>query len=367
MNDGNNMDNANNMNHAGQVIDVETVPATDMLPAVKAVLDEMRGEAPIMPKIVGQRVAKAQVRQRILSYIRTKGFLAPILFEAPRGYGKTCFVRSMGKRLVSMTTGESKPFVEITGGTLKSVGAFVDAVGKYLAGPDGGSQEVTVFIDEIHAADKKVRDFLLSFISPSAEGRSRVIHNGQEFEVDFRYLTFFMATTDSQKLTEAFKSRCNRIVLNLYSKVEMKQILDQYLDSMAKKHGLVRPTVSDEVIDDLVSVCRRTPRFAVKTAEDLVQFCANEEFDKVGRKEFRKYVKEFDIHPYGLNANEIRVLQALQDGGAMTLNALSFRTQLERGMVQRDCEAILHENGLIVVDGTRSITGKGREVLRGWQ
>lgn len=358
MNEGQNMTN--------ETIDIEVAPTSETHPAIQTVLDEMRGNAPIMPKIVGQRVAKAQVRQRILSYIRTKGFLAPILFEAPRGYGKTCFVRSMGKRLVSTNTGEPKPFVEITGGTLKSVGALVDAIGKYLAGPDGGSQEVTVFIDEIHAADKKVRDFLLSFISPSAEGRSRVIHNGQEFEVDFRYLTFFMATTDSQKLSEAFKSRCNRIVLNLYTKSEMKQILDQYLDSMAKKHGLPRPIVSDEVADDLVSVCRRTPRFAVKTAEDLVQFCANEEFEKVGRKEFRKYVKEFDIHPYGLNANEIRVLQALQDGGAMTLNALSARTALEKRMVQQDCETILHENGLIIIDGKRSITGKGREVLKGW-
>jgi Holliday junction DNA helicase RuvB len=347
------------------IIELEAA-APEVHSEIQAVLDEMQSDA-IMPKIIGQNVAKAQVRQRILSFFRTKGFLAPILFEAPRGYGKTCFVRSMGKRLVSQVTGEPKPFVEITGGTLKSVGALIDAIGKYLAGPDGGSQEVTVFIDEIHAADKKVRDFLLSFISPSAEGRSRVLHNGQEFEVDFRFLTFFMATTDSDKLSEAFKSRCNRIVLNLYTKSEMKQILDQYLDSMAKLHGLPRPTVSEEVAEDLVSICRRTPRFAVKRADDLVQFCANENTTKLGRKEFRKYVKAFDIHPCGLNANEIRVLQALQDGGAMTLNALVGRTALEKRMIQQDCETILHENGLIIIDGKRSITGKGRDVLRGWE
>ena len=355
-----------------EILEMEVVTTSETHPAIQAVLDEMESDA-IMPKIIGQGTAKAQVRQRLLSFFRTKGFLAPVLFEAPRGYGKTSFVRSMAKRLVTPTSAENNPekpwkhFVEITGGTLTSVGGLIDSIGKFLAGPDGGSQEVTVFIDEIQAADKKVRDFLLSFIAPNTEGRSRVIHNGQEFEVDFRYLTFFMATTDSDKLSEAFKSRCNRIVLNLYNKSEMKQILDQSLDSMANLHGLPRPTVSEEVADDLVSVCRRTPRFAVKRAEDLVQFCANEKTTKLGRKEFRKFVRVFDIHPCGLNANEVRVLQALQDGGAMTLTALVGRTALESRMIRKDCETILHENGLIIIDGKRSITGKGREVLKGWQ
>jgi Holliday junction DNA helicase RuvB len=321
-----------------------------------------------MPKVIGQGHVKAQIKQRVKSFLRTGGYLNPTLLVAPRGYGKTNIVRGMGKRLLLSTRDQHKPFVEINGSTLKSVGAFIDVVGRFLAGPDNaGAQEVTVFIDEIHAADPKVRNILLSFISPSSEGRCRVIHGGQEFEVDYRFLSLIMATTDAQKLTEAFKSRCNVIAMNTYSRSEMKQILDQYLDSMAKKHGLPRPHVTESVEDDLISICRRTPRFAVKYAEDLVNFCANENVDKVDRKVFLRFVKTFDVHPCGLNRNELRVLQALQDHGAMTLNALSACVGLEKRMIQLDCETILHEHGLIVIDGKRSITGKGRDVLRGWE
>lgn len=334
-------------------------------PAIQAVMEEMDGK--FMPKIIGQAAAKAQVAQRLKSYFRTKGYLAPILFESPRGYGKTNFVRGMGKRLISESTGEPKPFVEINGSTLKYVGSFLDAIGKYLSGPEGGGTEVTVFIDEVHAADIKFRNFLLSFISPNGEGRCRVLHGGQEFEVDYRMLTFIMATTNSEKLTEAFKSRCNRIVLNSYTKTEMKAILDQYLALWAKQFGTLVPGVSESVEDDLVSVCRRTPRFAVKIAEDLVNFSANEKITLVDQKVFKRFVKTFDIHRFGLNRNELRVLQALQDGGAMTLNALSARVGIERTTIQKDCETILHENGLLLIDGTRSITGKGREVLKGWE
>ncbi len=326
---------------------------------------ELNGE--FMPKMIGQSHVKAQIRQRILTFMRTGGSLNPILFVAPRGGGKTHAVRGMAKRLLSSTREKHKEFVEINGATLKSVGAFIDVVGKYLAGPDGGAQEVTIFIDEVHACDVKVRNFLLSFISPNAEGRCRVLHNGQEFEVDYRSLSLIMATTDAQKLTEAFKSRCNVIAMNTYSKSEMKQILDQYLDAMAKRHGLVRPHVTESVEEDLISICRRTPRFAVKYAEDLVNFCANGSVETLDRKGFLKFVKDYDIHPCGLNRNELRVLEALQTNGAMTLNALSACVGLEKSMIQKDCENILHEHGLIVIDGKRSITGKGRTVLAGWE
>ena len=342
------------------VLDVETIPQP---------LIDLRAELEsddFMPKIVGQAPAKAQIKQRVKSYLRTRGYLAPILLVAPRGYGKTVFTRGMGKRLLLSTHDQPKPFVEINGSTLKSVGAFIEVVSSYLAGPDGGGAEVTVFIDEVHSCDKKVRDFLLSFISPNGEGMCRVIHGGQEFEINYRQLTLLMATTDAQKLTEAFKSRCNVIALNTYTKAEMAEVLNQYLDRSAKSYGLPRPTITEAVEDDLVSVCRRTPRFAVKVADDLVQFCANEEQEAVDKKLFRKFVKAFDIHRYGLNRNELRVLQALHDGGAMTLNALAARVSIERSMIQRDCENILHENGLIVIDGTRAITAKGREALAGW-
>ena len=115
--------------------------------AIKAVIDEVKSDN-FMPKIVGQKAAKAQLGQRLLSFYRTKGFMPPILLESPRGYGKTAFVRGMGKRLVSQETGEPKPFLEINGSTLKSVGALIDVIGQYLAGPDGTSYlQPVVLID----------------------------------------------------------------------------------------------------------------------------------------------------------------------------------------------------------------------------
>lgn len=328
--------------------------------------NEVNGDiASFMPKVIGQGPVKKQLRQRIKTFLRTRDF-APTLLVAPRGFGKTNIVRGWGKRLPLSTNDSYRPFIDLNGGSLKSISAFLDAVGQYLAGPDGGGSEVTIFIDEVHAADKKVRDFLLSFISPNSEGRARVLHNGQEFEIDYRMVSVILATTDAQKLTEAFKSRCAVIGLTAYSKSEMATILNQYIDAFSKKQGVDRVAVTESSEADLVSICRGTPRFAVKNAENLVSFCANEGITNFDRKAFLKFVKEFDIHPYGLNRNELRVLEALQRNGAMTLTALSASTGLEQQMIRKDCELVMHENGLIIIDGNRSITARGREVLAGW-
>ncbi len=343
-----------------------------MDPAQKAIQD-LRNEIEngLMPKIVGQKSLKARLAQTFKTVLRGER-IRPILIEAPRGFGKTTLMKSVAKRMLVLETGEPRDAVGFNGASLTSPTKFMEQVGPYLNGPDGVSKPVTVLIDEVHAAKTTVLQWLLSFIPGNNDNYNRITHGGQDFEIDFRYLTVIMATTDSQALSEAYKTRCARLVAEPYSKADIRTIFRNTLKDLAiqaeKKGRNDLPVhVTESVEEDIIGICRQTPRLTVSNADDIYNYVQNEGVEIFDRKAFTAYAKTMKVHPYGLNENEIRVLKALNERGPLKLRELAACTSLEKGMVQRDCELILIENDLIRVDEARRITSKGERALRGWE
>ena len=76
-----------------------------------------------------------------------------------------------------------------------------------------------IFIDEVHALSASVANILLSALD---DARLTTIDN---VDYDFGDVVFLMATTDAGKLTEAFRSRPDRVLLRNYTLDELSGIL----------------------------------------------------------------------------------------------------------------------------------------------
>ncbi len=301
------------------------------------------------PNIVGQRTVKNQLGFQLEAY-RSTSFLAPICMVAKRGAGKTDIMRGMREHLTDEKK-QPKPFVEINGASLKNPSGLVNkAFIPYQ------NRAVTYFIDEVHAMHPSVQEFMLSVISPNVERKAKTHFDGMDLEFDFLLQSFLFATTDPQKLSPAFKSRCRRIDLEPYSDKNIAEVLNRH----AARIGVVfRKDVEIEV----ATVCRNTPREAVKILDDIRQFC-----DVKRRKDFNfidwtSLRKTLNILPLGLNSSEHQVLRLLGKHGEMSLTHISNSLAMKRGAVQGDIEPFLMEKNLIRIDGKRHITALGLEVL----
>lgn len=325
-----------------------------------------------LPKVVGQVSLKRQLQFRLRGHLRGldrgRGGLQPLLLQGPRGWGKSDIVRGVGKRLSSATKEAPKPFIEINCASLTSIGKFIDATSQFLAGPESGAgAECTIFLDEIHTACTQFRSWFLSLVSPNADNRARVNFGGQEFELDYSLVTIICATTNPQALSDPLKSRLNVIALDSYSKSDMEKIINLKLDAFASKDGGHRPSVTESAMENLVNVSRQTPRFSVRLAKDLYDYCQIEDVKSFDAKHWRGFATQFNIKPFGLNMSEWRILQTLNQNGALTLTGLAARLSMDRTAIQRDSEIVLLENGLVTIgEEGRSITAAGRQALAGF-
>lgn len=317
------------------------------------------------PKMIGQERVKADLAFRLDAFRRNRYF-PPTLLEGPRGFGKTDFMKSIMARLVSetLTTEDKdkdgniigtkpapKPYKLINGASLKKISSLVDDVIVPFQGA-----ECTIAIDEVHAADSNVLDWLLSVISPNTERRSYAIFNGAEFEFDFTLQSFLFATTNAEKLKDPFKSRCNRVAFEPYKIEELAEIIRR----VVAKDDLI---FEDDADIALAGIARSTPREAVKRAQDAVAFAAVNDKTTFGRGDMIAFCRRLKVRPMGLSPLEHQALTTLKENGSMTLTALSSALRLDPQTIRRDVEKFLLEIGAIRIDGPRSITGKGVDLL----
>ena len=301
--------------------------------------------------IVGQQVAKTKLSFYLEGY-RATGVLSPTLFVSKRGSGKTIMARSMKDYLVDPKSRKPKPFVEINGASLRKLEGLVQKAFVPFQG-----SHVTYFIDEAHAMDSLVQEFLLSILAPDKDNKSKASYDGTELEFDFSKQSFLFATTDPQRLTLAFKSRCSRIDLEPYTDEQIAEIL--------RKHAIRNNiTFRDEIESQIALVCRGTPREAAVTMTDNVKrFCAIHSKDSFGVTDWNKLKEILNVRCFGLNETEYQVLKLLKQNGAMSLTHISNSLSLGRSAVQNDIEPFLMEKKLIKIDGKRYITHEGIKAL----
>lgn len=299
-------------------------------------------------EIIGQEKAKKNLSLHIDGYQANK-FVPPILFISPRGTGKTSFMSSFAANLKG-SDGNPKPFLNINCASVKNLGQFVDQI--IIPFQD---KEVTYGFDESHCLPKDVTNWLLSVISPNKERKSSNYYNNNLFQWDFHQTSFISGTTNPEKLSEAYKSRQERIDLDEYSDLELIKILHRNSNGVFYK---------DNIELEIVSVCRSTPREIVKISDKIKQYCDIKKNYEFNKNDWIELKNRAGINYLGFNSHEIKYLHCLKESGELTLTMLAAKLRLDRTTVQRDIERFLFEKSLINVEGKRFLTHLGREALK---
>lgn len=311
----------------------------------------------IIPDYIGEDFVGQETAKRALNFFieghRATRYIRPMFISTQKGHGKTELARRIGRGLLG-EDGLSKKFVEVNGASIKSVRGFVDSV---IINHVANDREVTLFIDEIHAVDKNVLAWMLSMLP---EGNNKTTSTGwgdEVFDFDYTKFSFLSASTNAEKLPVALKSRLKRIELAPYSGNELVEILLKKTRSDVNfKDGIER---------EIVSVSRGSPReISVSLAGEIKAFCSINKISDFGIKEWQELKSIMGIRPLGITNHEYSVLRFLNENGPRTLTCIAAKLGLDSTTVRRDIESFLIANSLIVIDGPRSITSKGQELLK---
>lgn len=308
-------------------------------------------ENDIFGHIIGQEAIKRNLKFRLEGY-QANGFIQPIIFEGSWGGGKTSFMRALAKSLISPTTKEQKPYFELNGANLKNIGSLVNSV----ISPNQNS-EYTLGVDEVQSVAMPVQNWLLSVLQASDDHTSTTSFDGQDYCFDFKQQTFLFATTNGEKLSDAFKSRCLRLVLEPYSFGDIQKILDMSAD---------KKQIKLECSAEVSKYCRGVPRQAKNQFNNILQFTEVHNLSSFNLENWNLLRRELGIMPLGLLPLEYKALELLfqNQTEGMTLTFLANKLRCDVQTIRRDIEKYLLEQGLIKIDVKRYITKLGVEVFK---
>lgn len=232
-------------------------------------------------------------------------------FIGPASCGKTMLARLFGKMI-------GNAFIEISPNMVKTVDDLVKIMNatfrdkyRYEMIPDtdktGNDTELVIppcilFLDEIHAFNSKLIQELLKATEPN----DGIVHC-KGWEVDFRNVTWIIATTDRGLLFDAFDTRFSKVMLDPPSRVEIQQIIE---------FSEIGQDFSDEQLEKISDLAPRIPREAL---EFVKEFNAELEMNQGPWEEALARV-----------ADENGLI-----GGGMTKQRLEVMKQLLRGPVSK--------------------------------
>lgn len=297
----------------------------------------------VFGSVIGQEHVKSTLTFYLQTY-RATGFVPPLLLTARHGAGKTTLSRLFGQGL-------GKMFIEINGASIKKLSSFVQSIVlPYLT----GNQQVTVFIDEIHAVCRDFQDWMLSALQIDDNYMSRARFGEELYVFDHKLVTFIFATTNPESIIKPLMSRFRRIDFGTYTHNELKNILNNKLSDFI---------ISEEVANKVVSVARRSPRTVTLLANDIRNYMLSIRSRTITPSDWEKISRMLGIYPYGLNSTEVNYLRQLKSCGPLTLTAISAKLALDASTVRREVESYLLSENLIMIDGKRTLTKLGYEVV----
>jgi Holliday junction resolvasome RuvABC ATP-dependent DNA helicase subunit len=290
--------------------------------------------------IIGQNRVKNALTFYLQSYEQTK-VLSPIGIFGARGLGKTSLCREVAKRL-------NKTFIEINGASVKKIESFITNV----IVPHVVDKPCLLFLDECHAIDKGVANWLLSILAPT-NNKAVARYSDYEFEFDYRQFSFLVASTNPEKLSKPFIDRLKKLELEPYTMAEQIQILHQ-------KSGRIKYYHCEK---EIVLTCRQSPRTITSIVKDILDYCKIKDLDTFTFENWLELKKILGLRPLGISNNEFEHLKILQEHGPQSLTSVSAKLGLDTQTVRADIELYLLKNNLIGIDGKRHITVMGQKCL----
>lgn len=301
--------------------------------------------------IIGQEKVRGHINFLLNSYEKT-GILYPLLLTSANGSGKTLFAHVIAKNLRD-SHGMLKNFLEINAASLNSVPSFIrDIVEPYVV----NGKEVTIFVDEIHSANRKVLDWLLKVLSLGKNDSSVIMHNGKVFEFDFRKISFMAATTNQERLSKPFLSRfANRIEMEEYKNNDLAKIILKNAEYISFEDG---------VEEEMALYSRENPRHAVALSKHVRSYCDNYFKKTFNHDDWLALRKAIGINYLGLNTNEVRVLKYLNEHGEARPTLIASRISVDMQTLTKEIELFLFKKNLIESDGKRRLTKEGKKAIQ---
>jgi len=305
----------------------------------------MKNKTSYFPEVIGQTSAKKKLSFLLDNYNRSN-HVPSILFNAPKGSGKTLLAHKMGKNL-------KKNFVEINCASVKNLKQFCET---FLL-PTVVDKDVTIHMDEASELPKDVEMALLTILNPNDTQKTTFSYEEFQFDFDFRRQSWLFSTTEAHQIFPALKDRLKRIDLQAYSQQDLQGILALQLNKAKVKFD-------NKVLPDIASVLRGNARQAVSMSNDIASFM----FEK-GQKFTLDHWKEMrdalDILPLGISPGELHLLRLIASRSGSTVTQLSAKTGMTRASLQRDGELFLTQHGLMDIrtQSLRHATAEGLRLL----
>lgn len=298
------------------VIDAETMVQWEPEPGAPRTLDSL----------IGQETAKYLIGKN-LNWSRNSGEVpASMLIYGPSGIGKTMIAGIISLEL-------ELPFICLSMAEV-SYPELVDAI-------ELAQEGAVLFLDELQAANKRIKDALLVQLDPSSRGNFVAIG----------------ATTDPGALSQPLRRRFPlEIPLSEYSLTEAEALTRL----RAEAEGI---PLDDSAIYAIARAARSNPS---KIARLLLEAQMISGSGPLGAVDFHSHLKMTGRDPRGIDINEVEILVFLRDEamGPAGMNKMSEVLGLDRKFVGEKLRNLRRE-GLVQNMGRagHAITSSGRSYL----
>jgi len=298
------------------VVDAETMVQWEPEPGAPRTLDSL----------IGQETAKYLIGKN-LNWSRKSGEVpASMLIYGPSGIGKTMIAGIISLEL-------ELPFICLSMAEV-SYPELVDAI-------ELAQEGAVLFLDELQAANKRIKDALLVQLDPSSRGNFVAIG----------------ATTDPGALSQPLRRRFPlEIPLSEYSLTEAEALTRL----RAEAEGI---PLDDSAIYAIARAARSNPS---KIARLLLEAQMIGGSGPLGAVDFHSHLKMTGRDPRGIDINEVEILVFLRDEamGPAGMNKMSEVLGLDRKFVGEKLRNLRRE-GLVQNMGRagHAITSSGRSYL----
>lgn len=298
---------------------------------------------------VGNQRAIVLIKRMVRVALKENKALSPIGLFGPRSSGKTELSRRIAKAM-------GLPFLSMNKSSIKSEDLFVASIQEFIVG--NKTKPFIVFIDEAHLIPRKMQDLLLTALE--RDDRTIVCNNKR---IITNNISFIVATTEPDKLSEAFRSRLVNVELMPYTSEEVVKILQNRINKYYTIKSDVH-NISHDGLTQIAIAARNIPRVAIELLEQISQAIKLGDIGTSVDDIKIELNRTFGFDQHGLNEREKQYLLALNNSGCLSLQALCDILETEKNTVSNVIETHLVRKGLITkTTKGRKLTDQGRRVF----
>ena len=294
----------------------------------------------------GQEKAKKMLEIYIKASHLKGECLDHVLISGPSSYGKTT--------LANIIANESGQHIRtFSAPAIKKVSDLTEILASVEAND-------IIFIDEIHALNRKVQEqlyFAMEQFVVDVEGEL-----GQE-RIDLPHFTLIGATTDLGGLEEPCRNRFPiTIHLTPYSKSDMTDIVRNICRTMGIE-------IEEEAVCMIAGSCRNVPRLANSYVRRVYDVALVLNDGNINVESVEYTFDLLDINQYGLNYNDMKYLSLLGSsakpmGLATIANGLGIDSKSIESVIE---PYLLQQDYIAKTPRGRFVTNKGRQIVNSLQ